>query len=49
MNGPEGSTMFYELAERALDPRILEKSKEYIKQVILGCLFPRMLFFGTLF
>lgn len=33
MNGPEGNTVFYELAERALDGPVREKIKEYISQV----------------
>uniref|UniRef100_A0A2P2K2I4 Melanoma-associated antigen G1 n=1 Tax=Rhizophora mucronata TaxID=61149 RepID=A0A2P2K2I4_RHIMU len=34
VNGPEGSTLLYELAERALDGPINEKIKEYISQVL---------------
>uniref|UniRef100_A0A2N9F9S0 MAGE domain-containing protein n=1 Tax=Fagus sylvatica TaxID=28930 RepID=A0A2N9F9S0_FAGSY len=33
VNGPEGSTLFYELAERALDGPVNERIKEYISQV----------------
>ena len=33
MNGHEGNTLFYELAERALDETINKKIKEYISQV----------------
>lgn len=36
MNGPEGNTLFYELAERALDEAISKKIKEYISQVLFG-------------
>ena len=32
-NGPEGNTLIYELAERALDGPISERIKEYISQV----------------
>lgn len=32
-NGPEGNTLFYELAERALDAPISERVKDYISQV----------------
>lgn len=43
MNGPEGNTVYYELAERALDASINDKIKEYISQVlfdvILFCLY----------
>uniref|UniRef100_A0A5B6Z7A1 Putative melanoma-associated antigen 8 isoform X2 n=1 Tax=Davidia involucrata TaxID=16924 RepID=A0A5B6Z7A1_DAVIN len=34
VNGPEGNTLFYELAERALDGTISEKIKEYISQIV---------------
>ncbi|XP_030542670.1 melanoma-associated antigen 8 [Rhodamnia argentea] len=34
VTGPEGSTLLYELAERALDARIIEKIKENISQVV---------------
>lgn len=33
VNGPEGNTTFYELAERALDGPVNEKIKEYISEV----------------
>lgn len=33
VNGPEGSTIYYELAERALDAPINDRIKEYISQV----------------
>ncbi|XP_028054716.1 melanoma-associated antigen F1 isoform X1 [Camellia sinensis] len=33
-NGPEGNTLFYELAERSLDGPISEKIKEYMSQVV---------------
>lgn len=33
-NGPEGNTLIYELAERALDEPISERIKEYISQVV---------------
>jgi hypothetical protein len=36
VNGPEGSTLFYELAERALDGPVNERIKEYISQVLIG-------------
>ena len=32
-NGPEGNTLFYELAERALDGQISERIKDYVSQV----------------
>lgn len=34
VNGPEGSTLFYELAERALDGQVTERIKEYISQIV---------------
>lgn len=34
VNGPEGNTIYYELAERASDELISEKVKEYISQVV---------------
>lgn len=34
VNGPEGNTLFYELAERALDGPVSEKMKEYISEVL---------------
>ncbi|XP_044475943.1 melanoma-associated antigen 8 [Mangifera indica] len=34
VNGPEGNTMFYELAERALDAPVREKIKEHISQIV---------------
>lgn len=34
VNGPEGNTLFYELAERALDGQVRETIKEYISQVL---------------
>ena len=33
VNGPEGNTVMYELAERALDESVNEKVKDYIAQV----------------
>jgi len=36
VNGPEGNTVYYELAERALDGPMNDRIKEYISQVILG-------------
>ncbi|KAL6965072.1 hypothetical protein U1Q18_036130 [Sarracenia purpurea var. burkii] len=33
-NGPEGNTLFYELAERALDGPISQRIKEYISQIV---------------
>lgn len=35
VSGPEGNTLFYELAERALDGPVIEKIKEYISQVLI--------------
>ncbi|CAH2035352.1 unnamed protein product, partial [Thlaspi arvense] len=34
VNGPEGSTLFYDLAERALDAQVSEKVKDYISQIL---------------
>ncbi|KAK9271400.1 hypothetical protein L1049_026990 [Liquidambar formosana] len=34
VNGPEGNTLFYELAERALDGTVSEKIKEYISEIV---------------
>ncbi|VVB11742.1 unnamed protein product [Arabis nemorensis] len=34
VNGPEGSTLFYDLAERALDPQVSQKVKDYISQIL---------------
>ncbi|KAK7246348.1 hypothetical protein RIF29_41214 [Crotalaria pallida] len=34
VNGPEGSTVYYELAERALDGPISERIKEYTSQIV---------------
>ncbi|MED6218999.1 hypothetical protein PIB30_031787 [Stylosanthes scabra] len=34
VNGPEGNTMYYELAERALDGPINDKIKEYVAQIV---------------
>ncbi|XP_021900615.1 non-structural maintenance of chromosomes element 3 homolog isoform X2 [Carica papaya] len=34
VNGPEGNTLFYELAERALDGQVRETIKEYISQIV---------------
>lgn len=36
VNGPEGSTLFYELAERALDAPVYDRIKEYISQVLIS-------------
>ncbi|KAK7845394.1 melanoma-associated antigen d4 [Quercus suber] len=36
VNGPEGSTLFYELAERALDAPVNDRIKEYISQVLIS-------------
>ncbi|PSS26381.1 Non-structural maintenance of chromosomes element like [Actinidia chinensis var. chinensis] len=33
-NGPEGNTLFYELAERALDGPISERIKDYVSQIV---------------
>lgn len=33
VNGPEGNTLYYELAERSLDGPISNRIKEYISQV----------------
>ncbi|KAL1320850.1 hypothetical protein HN51_065560 [Arachis hypogaea] len=34
VNGPEGTTIYYELAERALDEPINKKIKEYVAQIV---------------
>ncbi|XP_061369344.1 uncharacterized protein LOC133312194 isoform X2 [Gastrolobium bilobum] len=34
VNGPEGNTLYYELAERALDGLIRDRIKEYISQIV---------------
>ncbi|GAB2222114.1 hypothetical protein Droror1_Dr00013315 [Drosera rotundifolia] len=34
VNGPEGNTLLYELAERALDEPISQKMKEYISKIV---------------
>ncbi|KAF5183713.1 melanoma-associated antigen G1-like protein [Thalictrum thalictroides] len=34
VNGPEGNTLFYELAERALDQSVNQPLKEYISQIV---------------
>ncbi|KAG8363416.1 hypothetical protein BUALT_Bualt19G0020100 [Buddleja alternifolia] len=34
VNGPEGSTVYYELAERALDGAINDRIKEYVSQIV---------------
>ncbi|MED6137394.1 hypothetical protein PIB30_064664 [Stylosanthes scabra] len=34
VNGPEGNTMYYELAERTLDGPINDKIKEYVAQIV---------------
>ncbi|XP_054802018.1 uncharacterized protein LOC129305875 [Prosopis cineraria] len=34
VNGPEGNTLYYELAERALDGPISDKIKEYVSQIV---------------
>ncbi|KAL0373420.1 UNVERIFIED_CONTAM: hypothetical protein Sradi_3257700 [Sesamum radiatum] len=34
VNGPEGSTVYYELAERALDGTINDRIKEYVSQIV---------------
>ncbi|KAF9605701.1 hypothetical protein IFM89_018044 [Coptis chinensis] len=34
VNGPEGNTLFYELAERALDESLNKRLKEYISQIV---------------
>ncbi|KAL2893807.1 Non-structural maintenance of chromosomes element 3-like protein [Bienertia sinuspersici] len=34
VNGPEGNTVMYELAERALDGEVSNKIKEYITQIV---------------
>lgn len=34
VNGPEGNTVMYELAERALDGEISQKIKDYISQIV---------------
>ncbi|KAG8503220.1 hypothetical protein CXB51_001072 [Gossypium anomalum] len=35
VSGPDGTTLFYELAERALDGTVSEKIKQYISQALL--------------
>ncbi|KAL9142140.1 hypothetical protein ABFS82_14G149100 [Erythranthe guttata] len=34
VNGPEGSAVYYELAERALDPEINDRIKEYVTKIV---------------
>ncbi|TKY72549.1 Melanoma-associated antigen G1 [Spatholobus suberectus] len=34
VNGPEGNTVYYELAERALDGPMNDRVKEYISQIV---------------
>ncbi|EOA36222.1 hypothetical protein CARUB_v10010171mg [Capsella rubella] len=34
VSGPEGNSLFYDLAERALDPQVSEKIKDYISQIL---------------
>lgn len=34
VSGPEGNTLSYDLAERALDPQVSENIKDYISQVL---------------
>ncbi|XP_010500010.1 PREDICTED: melanoma-associated antigen 8-like [Camelina sativa] len=34
VSGPEGTSLFYDLAERALDPQVSEKLKDYISQIL---------------
>lgn len=34
-SGPEGNTLYYELAERALDGQMSERIKEYISQIMI--------------
>ncbi|KAG4162435.1 hypothetical protein ERO13_D01G114900v2 [Gossypium hirsutum] len=34
VSGPEGTTLFYELAERALDGTVSERIKQYISQIV---------------
>ncbi|KAL2536558.1 MAGE protein [Forsythia ovata] len=34
VNGPEGSTLYYELAERALDGALGDRIKEYVSQIV---------------
>ncbi|XP_014499145.1 uncharacterized protein LOC106760196 [Vigna radiata var. radiata] len=34
VNGPEGNTLYYELAERALDAPMNDRVKEYISQIV---------------
>ncbi|KAF8411446.1 hypothetical protein HHK36_003997 [Tetracentron sinense] len=34
VSGPEGNTLFYELAERALDTSVSERIEEYISQIV---------------
>ena len=39
VSGPEGTTLFYELAERALDGPISERIKQYTSQVLLSSVY----------
>ncbi|WZZ78503.1 hypothetical protein YC2023_099075 [Brassica napus] len=34
VSGPEGNTLFYDLAERALDAQVSERVKDYISQIL---------------
>ncbi|CAK9146226.1 unnamed protein product [Ilex paraguariensis] len=34
IHGPEGNTLFYELAERALDATVGDRTKEYISKIV---------------
>ncbi|PIN08487.1 hypothetical protein CDL12_18935 [Handroanthus impetiginosus] len=34
VNGPDGNTIYYELAERALDADVYDKIKEYVTQIV---------------
>ncbi|KAL0411717.1 UNVERIFIED_CONTAM: hypothetical protein Slati_3761400 [Sesamum latifolium] len=34
VSGPEGSSVYYELAERALDGTINDRIKEYVSQIV---------------
>lgn len=46
---PEGSTMFYELAERSLDASVIGKIKEYVSQVLVDWSFLLICFWLKIF
>jgi hypothetical protein len=49
ISGPEGNTLVYELAERALDGPVNERVKEYISQVLYRCELDGLVFFSFTF